>query len=110
ADVQSLDGRSSHTPWARLSVGSRPVIRSNGVAVTNSAGSFRFQPSSFGCGIDMGDDICLSSGNHNFNTTNRDMRYDTRHETTVRPSVERMNLFLTGRYDLTDSVEAFGEI
>ena len=110
AGVQSLDGRSSHTPWARLSVGSRAVIRSNGTAVTNSAGAFRFQPSSFGCGVDVGGDICLSSGNHNFNTTNRDMRYDTRHETTVRPSVERLNLFLTGRYDLTDSVEAFGEI
>jgi len=80
------------------------------VAVTNTAGAFRFQPSSFGCGVDMGGDICLSSGNHNFNTTNRDMRYDTRHETTVRPSVERLNLFLTGRYDLTDSVEAFGEV
>ncbi|MNU29589.1 Vitamin B12 transporter BtuB precursor [compost metagenome] len=110
AGVQSLDGRSSHTPWARLSVGSRAVIRSNGTAVTNSAGAFRVQPSSFGCGVDMGGDICLSSGNHNFNTTNRDMRYDTRHETTVRPSVERLNLFLTGRYDLTDNVEAFGEI
>ncbi|WP_313103152.1 TonB-dependent receptor domain-containing protein [Brevundimonas sp.] len=110
AGVQSLDGRSSHTPWARLSVGSRAVIRSNGTAVTNSAGAFRFQPSSFGCGVDLGGDICLSSGNHNFNTTNRDMRYDTRHETTVRPSVERLNLFLTGRYDLTDNVEAFGEI
>ena len=110
AGVQSLDGRSSHTPWARLSVGSRAVIRSNGTTVTNSAGAFRFQPSSFGCGVDVGGDICLSSGNHNFNTTNRDMRYDTRHETTVRPSVERLNLFLTGRYDLTDNVEAFGEI
>jgi outer membrane receptor protein involved in Fe transport len=110
AGVQALDGRSSHTPWARLSVGSRPVIRSNGVAVTNSAGSFRFQPSSFGCGINLGDDICIASGNHNFNTTNREMRYDTRYQTTVRPSVERINLFATGRYDLGSGVEAFGEI
>jgi iron complex outermembrane recepter protein len=38
------------------------------------------------------------------------MRYDTRHDTTVRPSVERMNVFLTGRYDITPDVEAFGEI
>lgn len=110
ANVQSLDGRSSHTPWARLSVGSRAVIRSNGTAVTNTAGAFRFQPTSFGCGVSVGNDICIASGNHNFNTTNREMRYDTRHETTVRPSVERLNLFLTGRYDLTDTVEAFGEI
>lgn len=110
AGVQSLDGRSSHTPWARLSVGSRAVIRSNGTAVTNTAGAFRYQPTSFGCGVSVGNDICLASGNHNFNTTNRDMRYDTRHETTVRPSVERLNLFATGRYDLTDTIEAFGEI
>nr|WP_314428486.1 TonB-dependent receptor [uncultured Brevundimonas sp.] len=110
ANVQSLDGRSSHTPWARLSVGSRAVIRSNGTAVTNTAGAFRFQPTGFGCGVSVGNDICIASGNHNFNTTNREMRYDTRHETTVRPSVERLNLFLTGRYDLTDTIEAFGEI
>lgn len=110
AGVQSLDGRSSHTPWARLSVGSRPAIRSNGVAVTNTAGAFRYQPTSFGCGVSVGNDICIASGNHNFNTTNREMRYDTRYQTTVRPSVERINLFATGRYDLGSGVEAFGEI
>ncbi len=38
------------------------------------------------------------------------MRYDTRHGTTVRPSVERANIFLTGHYELNASVEAFGEI
>ena len=110
AGVAALDARSSHTPWARLSVGTRPVIRSNGVAVTNTAGAFRVQPTSYGCGVSIGNDLCIASGNHNFNTTNREMRYDTRHGTTVRPSVERLNTFLTGRYELTDGVEAFGEL
>lgn len=110
AGVQALDGRSSHTPWARLSVGSRSVIRSSGVALTNSAGAFRYQPSSFGCGVNVGGDVCIASGNHNFNTTNREMRYDTRHETTVRPSVERYNIFATGRYQFENGIEAFGEI
>ncbi|RYG20289.1 MAG: TonB-dependent receptor, partial [Caulobacteraceae bacterium] len=64
----------------------------------------------FGCGVNVGGDICIASGNHNFNMANRDMRYDTRVDTTVRPSVERANLFLTGRYDLTPDIEAFGEI
>lgn len=109
-DVQALDGRSSHTPWARLSVGARTAIKSNGVNVTNASGQFRYQPTSFGCGVSVGNDICIASGNHNFNTTNRDMRYDTRVDTTVRPSVERMNIFLTGRYDITPGIEAFGEI
>src|SRR5699024_11944172 len=44
------------------------------------------------------------------NTVNRDMRYDTRHKTTVRPSVERINAYATGRFSLTDDVEAFGEL
>nr|WP_314434192.1 TonB-dependent receptor [uncultured Brevundimonas sp.] len=110
SNVQALDGRSSHTPWARLSLGARPVIRSNGVNVTNASGMFHYQPSSFGCPVSVGNDICIASGNHNFNTTNRDMRYDTRYDTTVRPSVERMNVFLTGRYDITPDIEAFGEI
>ncbi|MCA0392760.1 MAG: TonB-dependent receptor [Proteobacteria bacterium] len=111
AGLAALDGRSSHTPWARLSVGQRPVIRSNGVALTNTAGAFHVKPDAgFGaCGIAFGEDLCLASGNHNFNTTHRDLRYDTRHATTVRPSVERVNVYLTGHYDVTDNVEFFGE-
>ncbi|MBU1324702.1 MAG: TonB-dependent receptor [Alphaproteobacteria bacterium] len=110
AGVTALDGRSSNTPWARLSVGARPTIRSNGTAVTNSSGQFRYQPSAFGCGVNVGGGVCISSGNHNFNTTNRDMRYDTRFGTTVRPSVERLNVFFTGTYELDNGVEAFGEV
>ena len=110
AGLAVLDGRSSHTPWARLTVGPRAVIRSNGTAVTNTAGAFRVQPSGFGCGVSLGNDLCLASGNHNFNTTNREMRYDTRYGTTVRPSVERFNAYLTGHYSLDNGVEAFGEV
>lgn len=112
AGVAALDGRSSHTPWARLSVGARPVIRSNGVALTNAAGAFHVKPATgFGaCTVDVGDGLCMGTGNTNFNTTHRDLRYDTRHDTTVRPSVERFNAYITGHYDLTDNVEAFGEI
>ena len=110
AGVTALDGRSSNTPWARLSVGARPTIRSNGTAVTNSSGQFRFQPSAFGCGVNVGGGVCISSGNHNFNTTNRELRYDTRFGTTVRPSVERLNVFFTGTYELDNGVEAFGEV
>jgi len=110
AGLNVLDGRSSNTPWARLSVGARPTIRSNGTAVTNTSGQFRFQPSSFGCGVNVGGGVCISSGNHNFNTTNREMRYDTRYGTTVRPTVERLNVYFTGRYELDNGVEAFGEV
>ena len=109
-NVTALDGRSSNTPWARLNVGSRPTIRSNSTAVTNASGQFRYQPAAFGCGVALANGICIASGNHNFNTTNRDMRYDTRIGTTVRPSLERLNVYLTGRYELDGGVEAFGEV
>ena len=108
--IAALDGRSANAPWARLSLGTRPVIRSNGVAVTNTSGQFRVQPTSFaGCGVGFGPDLCLASGALNFNTTNREMRYDTRFGTTVRPSVERLNLFVSGHYELDNGLQAFGE-
>ena len=106
------DGRSSHSPWAQLSIApvttaTRP--RSNGTVVTTAAGAFHYQPESFGCaGVDLGA-ICLVSGTVAYTGVNREMRFDTRQGTTVRPSVERGNVFLTGSYELTPSIEAFGE-
>jgi outer membrane receptor protein involved in Fe transport len=108
------DGRSSHTPWARLSTpgsttAQRP--RSNGVVVATAAGAFRIQPQSFGCaGANLNNGLCLVSGAGSFNGDIRELRYDTRHGTTVRPAVERTNVFLTGHYDLTPTLTAFGEI
>ena len=106
------DGRSSHSPWAQLSIApvttaTRP--RSNGTVVTTAAGAFHYQPESFGCaGVDLGA-ICLVSGTVAYTGVNREMRFDTRQGTSVRPSVERGNVFLTGSYELTPSIEAFGE-
>lgn len=106
------DARSSHSPWPQLSVGSgRPVIRQGTTALTTAAGAFHVQPSSMGCdGVAMGSDICLVRGTVAYTGVNRDLRYDTRHAATVRPSVERANLYLTGDYELTSSVTAFGEV
>ncbi len=108
------DGRSSHTPWARLSTpGSTTALRprSNGAVVATAAGAFRIQPQSFGCsGVDLNNGLCLVSGAGSYNGDIRELRYDTRHGTTVRSGIERTNLFLTGHYDLTPSVTAFGEI
>ena len=108
------DGRSSHTPWARLSTpGSTTALRprSNGVVVATAAGAFRIQPQSFGCGgVDLNNGLCLVSGAGSYNGDIRELRYDTRHGTTVRSGVERANVFLTGHYELTPSITAFGEI
>lgn len=109
------DGRSSNTPWARLStpgssVAQRP--RSNGVIVASSAGAFRYQPQSFGCagGVSLANDICLIQAHGSYNGNIRELRYDTRFGTTVRSDLQRTNVFLTGHYDLTPTLTAFGEI
>src|SRR5690606_6428143 len=109
----AVDGRSSHTPWARLSTpGSTTALRprSDGVVVATAAGAFRIQPQSFGCGVEYGDGLCLISGAGSCNGDIREVRYDTRHGTTVRSAIERANVFLTGHYELTPSITAFGEI
>ncbi|MGV9010505.1 TonB-dependent receptor plug domain-containing protein [Brevundimonas sp.] len=108
------DGRSSYTPWARLSTpgsttAQRPRV--NGTVVATAAGAFRIQPQSFGCaGANLNNGLCLVSGAGSYNGDIRELRYDTRVGTTVRSELERTNIFLTGHYDLTDNVTLFGEI
>lgn len=109
------DGRSSHSPWAQLSIPAttaalRPT--SNGVILTTAAGAFHVQPQSFGCGagVTVPSGLCLTNGTVAYTGVNREMRFDTRHGTSVRPSVERANLFLTGHYDLPSGITAFGEV
>ncbi|MFJ6024616.1 TonB-dependent receptor plug domain-containing protein [Brevundimonas sp. NPDC092305] len=109
------DGRSSHSPWAQTSIPATTTAlrpRSNGVIVTTAAGAFHVQPQSFGCaaGVITTTNLCLTSGTVAYTGVNRDMRFDTRVGTTVRPSVERLNVYATGRYELTPSIEAFGEV
>lgn len=108
------DGRSSHTPWGRLSTpgssaAQRP--RSNGVIIATSAGAFRYQPESFGCGgVNLNNGVCLVQSHGSYNGNIRELRYDTRYGTTVRSDLERTNVFLTGHYELTPTITAFGEI
>lgn len=104
------DGRATRGAWANLQAQTSTTIRRNGTALTTSAGFFHTQPASFGCATPIGTDICIATGNASANGIQRDLRYDTQVGTTVTPEVERLNLFVTGRYDLNDDVEAFGEI
>ncbi|ESQ79057.1 TonB-dependent receptor domain-containing protein [Asticcacaulis sp. YBE204] len=108
------DARSSHSPWAQLSIPATTTAlrpRQGTTVLTTAAGAFHYQPSSFGCvGASVGNDICLVSGTVAYTGVNREMRYDTRHGTTVRPSVERVNLYATGHYELTSTLTAFGEV
>jgi iron complex outermembrane recepter protein len=111
------DGRSSNTPWARLSTpGSTTALRPRiGTAIlATSAGAFRIQPQGFGCGstvaVNLNNGLCLVQGAGSFNSDIRELRYDTRDGTTIRSDLQRTNIYLTGHYELTPTITAFGEV
>jgi len=105
------DSRNTRGPWANLAVvGATTAIRRGTTALTSAAGAFRIQPTTLtGCLVANGD-ICLGSGALNFNGVQRDLRFDTAPGTTILPDTQRLNLFMTGRYELTDDITAFGEL
>ncbi|WNO53632.1 TonB-dependent receptor domain-containing protein [Stakelama saccharophila] len=109
ADSTSPDNRSSYTPFANFSVvGNRGVIQ-NGETITSGAGSFHIQPDTTdGCTTPLPSGVCLASGSLSYGR-HRELRYDDAYDTTVKPSVDRINLYLNGHYDLTDHITAFAE-
>ncbi|WP_333609437.1 TonB-dependent receptor domain-containing protein [Arsukibacterium sp.] len=108
------DNRAANSPWANLAVPATSAARRpsvDGIALTTNAGSFHVQPKSMGCnGFDLNNGLCLVSGTVSYNGVNRDLRYDTRVDSSLLPDTARTNVYITGRYDLTDNITAFTEL
>lgn len=102
------DGRSSYTAWANFQTPFQ--VRRGTTALTTGAGAFHNQPSSFGCTAPVGGDVCLASGNISYSGAGRELRYDGARGTTQSPDIERLNLFVSGHYNLDNGVTAFGEL
>ncbi|WP_288758267.1 TonB-dependent receptor, partial [uncultured Brevundimonas sp.] len=103
------DARSSYTSWANFQTPFR--VRQGTTNLTSAAGAFHNQPSALGCTAPIGGDVCLASGNISYSSAAaRDLRYDGARGATVSPDVERLNLFVSGHYDLDNGVTAFGEL
>ncbi|MDP3406218.1 MAG: TonB-dependent receptor [Brevundimonas sp.] len=105
------DARNTRGPWANLAVVNGPgTIRRGTTALTTAAGAFHIQPTALaGCLVPNGD-VCLGSGALNFNGVQRELRFDTAPGTTILPDTERLNIFVAGHYELSDTVTAFGEL
>lgn len=110
----TADGRATQSPWANLAVVGGPgtIRRSPGnQALTSSAGAFHTQSSANpGCLVTVNADTCFGSGTRATATTLRSERFDTRVGTTVTPSIDRYNSFLTAHYDVSDSVTLYTEL
>jgi iron complex outermembrane receptor protein len=106
----ALDGRGTVTPWGSFTAAA--AVRRNGALITSSAGAFHIQPTtnagslvSVGSGISLDDAAPATSGD------DRNLRYDAAaSDLSVMPELKRLNVFLTGNYEVTDNITAFGEI
>lgn len=107
------DGRATQSPWANLAVVGGPgTIRRNpgNTALTSAAGAFHTQSSANpGCAFTVNTNVCYGTGTRATATTLRSERFDTRVGTTITPSFNRYNTYLTGHYDLTDDLTIYGE-
>lgn len=107
------DGRATQSPWANLAVVGGPgtIRRTGNVALTSAAGAFHTQSSlNPGCAYTVNSNVCYGTGTRATATTLRSERYDTRIGTTITPSFDRYNTFLTAHYDVSDNVTAYTEL
>lgn len=113
ADSFSLDGRSTVTPFASLATPPRfGAVRRGGTALTSAGGLFHIQPqTNAGCLASLPGGVCIDDGALATATVDRNLRIDlpAAYDTFVIPKVDRLNLFATGKYELTANVELFGE-
>jgi len=101
-DDTTLVSTSNLTPWGRF------TVRGTGTAGGRNYSAFTIVPTGTpGCLTDLGNGVCM----RNTATLPADLNADNpAMGLTVMPEVDRFNLFLTGRYQINDAVEAFGEI
>ena len=108
------DARNTRGAWANLAVVAGPgIIRRGTVALTTAAGAFSIRPTTIaGCSATLTTSagICVASGALTFNTTQRDLRFDTAPGTTITPDTQRINTMLTGHFDFNENLTAFGEL
>ena len=110
ADSTDPENRSSYTPFANFSVLTGKSVKRDGKTITSSAGAFHIQPDTVdGCTAELGQGMCIAKGSISYGK-NPDLRFDDAVGTTVRSGLNRMNLYATGHYDLSDHVTAFTEL
>ena len=113
AGITSLDGRSTTTDWGTFATpSSSGTLRRGTTALTTSAGAFHIQPSAqSGCVYSFGNGTCLGTGSLATSGVSRDARYDTpaADGTSLIPRLDRVNLYLSGHYDVSGDVTVYGE-
>lgn len=113
AGVNALDNRLTASEWGNFATpASAKQITSNGVPVTTAAGAFHSQPiADGGCAVGIASGVCLGTGTLQTSGKDRDTRQDAqaRWPISISPDVNRLNLFLTTKYDFENGIGFFSE-
>lgn len=106
ATNSSLNDRSVLSAWGAFNVAPGGAVRLPGASANLT--DFSIQPSTLtGCAAGLANGLCVRSGT----TVDANLYSDSAAQgLTVMPEVDRLNLFLTGKYKLNDNIEAFGEL
>lgn len=103
ADDRDVDNRSSSGSWGQFKL--PEAVTAGGVPVTSATGLFHLQPDSFdGCNAAIPNSLCIDDGE-----LDQELRFDSNHYRFLAPEIERINLFSMLNYEISDSIELYGE-
>lgn len=109
----AFDTRGTASPWGGFQViGATSPITANGLAITDAVGRFHIQPNTnAGCLYQLAGGICIDDGVVT-GAADRNLRFDSAAAIpgmTVTPAIDRINIFNTLSYELSDQLELFAE-
>ena len=121
--LSSLDTRATSTPWGGFFqvlpnvaagkgvLGAGVPISQNGVRITGATGIFHIQPTVLPGSLgNLGNGLSTDDGQYAGTGDDRELRYETEQGVEINPATKRLSVFTTARYDLTDDIEAYGEL
>jgi iron complex outermembrane receptor protein len=109
----ALDDTSVLAQWANLATVGGVRVRRGTTNITTAGGVFSIQPTANGgCSATLANDICIDDGTRATTGADRNTRWDgqANFPISISPSLDRVNVYASGHYDLSDTVTAFTEL
>ncbi len=113
AGSNSLDDTSTLSQWANFATVGGVRVRRGTTNVTTAGGVFSIQPTANGgCSYTLSGDICIDDGTRATTGADRNTRWDgqANYPISISPRLDRINVYASGHYDLTDNVTMFTEL